>query len=281
MFDGLREAHEPYRHLATQAALAFLATKSPFLAKAAPKLVRPLRYAMQTYEPHLFGHAVWMLAKLLRSHPRVGRALRPHLTHFLGYMGLFRGLGQTVHLPPPFCVAPAGSFTGRETAATSKIRACPVCSAPLDKDAVRLARMALDAAARNGNAHRLNDPQPVPSPPRSPAKGRKCEKVGGRWVWQLALPCARWPGTTALALPSSPCLGLARAARCVACTALACDTAQHARARTRTGAPADAHRRHARAHGSAGRARVARDRAQDHPALHVFQPPRVNGRRRR
>ncbi|KAG1675463.1 hypothetical protein FOA52_001762 [Chlamydomonas sp. UWO 241] len=177
MFDGLREGHEPYRHLATQAALEFLATKSPFLAKAAPKLVRPLRYAMQTYEPHLFGHAVWMLAKLLRSHPRVGRALRPHLKHFLGYMGLFRQLSQTVHLPPPFCVAPAGSFSGRETAATSKVRACHVCSAPLDKDAVRANRTALDTVACQGNAHKLNEPQPEPAPPRSPAKGRKCGKV--------------------------------------------------------------------------------------------------------
>eukprot|EP00955_Chlamydomonas_euryale_P101158 365326-Chlamydomonas_euryale.AAC.11 len=60
---GLREGHEPYRHLATQAALAFLATGSPHIVKAAPRLVQPLRYGMQTYEPHLFGHAVHMLRK--------------------------------------------------------------------------------------------------------------------------------------------------------------------------------------------------------------------------
>ncbi len=60
---GLREGHEPYRHLATQAAQAFLDTGAPHLPAAAPELVRPLRLALQTYEPSLVGHAVLMLQR--------------------------------------------------------------------------------------------------------------------------------------------------------------------------------------------------------------------------
>lgn len=63
MFDGLREGHEPWRHLATQASLAFLATGSPHLVVAAPRLAKPLRLGLQTYEPHLVGHAVDMLKR--------------------------------------------------------------------------------------------------------------------------------------------------------------------------------------------------------------------------
>jgi hypothetical protein len=60
---GLREGHEPYRHLATQAAIAFLETRSPHLLKAGPALVKPLRLALQTYEPSLVGHALLMLQR--------------------------------------------------------------------------------------------------------------------------------------------------------------------------------------------------------------------------
>jgi hypothetical protein len=60
---GLREGHEPYRHLATQAACAFLDTRSPHLVKAVPALVKPLRLALQTYEPALVGHALLMLQR--------------------------------------------------------------------------------------------------------------------------------------------------------------------------------------------------------------------------
>ena len=63
MFDGLREGHEPWRHLATQASLAFLATGSPHLVAAASRLAKPLRLGLQTYEPHLVGHAVDMLKR--------------------------------------------------------------------------------------------------------------------------------------------------------------------------------------------------------------------------
>jgi hypothetical protein len=60
---GLRDGHEPYRHLATQAANAFIATQSPHVAAAVPLLVKPLRLALQMYEPSLVGHALVMLQK--------------------------------------------------------------------------------------------------------------------------------------------------------------------------------------------------------------------------
>lgn len=63
MYAGLREGHEPYRHLATITAQVFLDTGSPFIVKAVPKLVRPLRLGLQTYEPHLAGHMMYMLQK--------------------------------------------------------------------------------------------------------------------------------------------------------------------------------------------------------------------------
>lgn len=60
---GLREGHEPYRHLATQAVTAFCDTGSPALAAAVPSLIRPLRLALQTYEPSLVGHALLLLQR--------------------------------------------------------------------------------------------------------------------------------------------------------------------------------------------------------------------------
>ncbi|KAF5827744.1 hypothetical protein DUNSADRAFT_150 [Dunaliella salina] len=61
MFDGLREGHEPYRHLATEAVHAFLRTRSPHLKAAATECLPGLRLALQTYEPSLVGHALLML----------------------------------------------------------------------------------------------------------------------------------------------------------------------------------------------------------------------------
>jgi hypothetical protein len=60
---GLREGHEPYRRLATLAMREFLATRSPHLAAAVPVVTRALRLALQTYEPHLVGHALLMLQR--------------------------------------------------------------------------------------------------------------------------------------------------------------------------------------------------------------------------
>lgn len=60
---GLREGHEPYRHLATHAMMAFLDTKSPHLVAAVPAVASALRLALQTYEPHLLGHALLMLQR--------------------------------------------------------------------------------------------------------------------------------------------------------------------------------------------------------------------------
>jgi hypothetical protein len=59
----MREGHEPYRHLATHAANAFLKTRSSLLVKAAPLLARPIRLGLQTYEPHLVGHMISMLKR--------------------------------------------------------------------------------------------------------------------------------------------------------------------------------------------------------------------------
>mmetsp|Transcript_34291 Transcript_34291/g.101891 ORF Transcript_34291/g.101891 Transcript_34291/m.101891 type:complete len:161 (-) Transcript_34291:45-527(-) len=119
-----------------------------------------------------------MLRKLLLSHPKVAPALRPHFSHFLGYMGLFRLFKYDVQLPPPFCCIPAGSFTGRETTLTLKVRSCPVCHAPLNKDAVAASRAALEMAARAGNAHLLNLKEDPVATKRNPVKGRKSKKMG-------------------------------------------------------------------------------------------------------
>jgi hypothetical protein len=42
----------------------------------------------------------------------VGKALVPYLKRLLPTIGLFRTKHFVVHLPPPFCVGVAGSFTG-------------------------------------------------------------------------------------------------------------------------------------------------------------------------
>lgn len=153
MFDGLREGHEPYRHLATQACLAFLETGSPHLIAAGPKSVKPMRLALQTYEPHLVGHMLTIIKRLLRSHPGVGPALCPHFPHLLPYMALFRPRRFNLHLPPPFCLPPCGSFTGRGDAPEAGGRACKVCGAPVDKSFDMKKRYAAAHEARAGNAH--------------------------------------------------------------------------------------------------------------------------------
>ena len=175
MFDGLREGHEPHRHLATQAAIAFLETGSPHLITAVPGLVKPLRLAMQTYEPHLVAHACNMLCRLIKSHPKVGPALRPHFKRFLPYLGLFRPRCMTVHLPPPFCLPPCGSFTGRGDAPEAGGRSCGVCGAPVDRtyDAAMKAKETL--AARAANAH-LMDKDVKTGEAKHPLKGRWSKK---------------------------------------------------------------------------------------------------------
>lgn len=84
----------------------------------------------QTYEPSLVGHALLMAQRYLRSHPKAGAALVPHLKQLLPAMALFRKKPFVVHLPPPFCVGAAGSFTGegggggRRGGPHSRSRAC-------------------------------------------------------------------------------------------------------------------------------------------------------------
>ena len=175
MFDGLREGHEPYRHLATQAAIAFLETESPYLSAAVPGLVKPLRLAMQTYEPHLVAHAMFMLGRLIKSHPKVGPALRPHFKRFLPYMALFRPRNITVHLPPPFCLPPCGSFTGRGDAPEAGGRSCGICGTPVDRAYDRAKSAKETLAARAENAHLL-DVDVVTGEAKHPAKGRWSKK---------------------------------------------------------------------------------------------------------
>ncbi|KAJ9529293.1 hypothetical protein QJQ45_007974 [Haematococcus lacustris] len=155
----LREGHEPYRHLASQAALAFLATRSPHLVSALPSLVPPLRLALQTYEPSLVGHALLMLQRLLRAHPGVGSALAPHLRHLLPVLALFRRRHFELQLPPPFCLAPAGSFTGSGLAPEAGARKCTVCGYPVDKEVASQQARAQFQAAAEANPHLLDSPR--------------------------------------------------------------------------------------------------------------------------
>ena len=70
---GLREGHEPFRLLATEAAMAFLRTRSLHLRAAAPACVPALRAALQTYEPSLAGHALLMLQRWVCARACMGR----------------------------------------------------------------------------------------------------------------------------------------------------------------------------------------------------------------
>ncbi|KAJ9529512.1 hypothetical protein QJQ45_013865 [Haematococcus lacustris] len=156
---GLREGHEPYRHLASQAVLAFLASRSPHLVSALPSLVPPLRLALQTYEPSLVGHALLMMQRLLRAHPGVGSALAPHLRHLLPVLALFRRRHFELQLPPPFCLAPAGSFTGSGLAPEAGARKCTVCGYPVDKEVASQQARAQFQAAAEANPHLLDSPR--------------------------------------------------------------------------------------------------------------------------
>ena len=50
--------------------------------------------------------------RLLNSHPQVGRALAPHLKHFLPVIALVKDQQLALSLPPPHCCAATGSFSG-------------------------------------------------------------------------------------------------------------------------------------------------------------------------
>lgn len=175
MWHGLREGHEPYRHLATKALQAFLDTQSPYIVEAIKDLIQPLTLAFQTYEPHLVGHMLLMLQHLLKSHPGVAPALQPYLVRILPYLGLFRPKNFTLHLPPPFCLPSSGSFTGNGIACKSGKRKCGVCGCPVDKDLDAERRQQRAEMARKGNAHLLEDAIPAHQP-RNPLKGRRSEK---------------------------------------------------------------------------------------------------------
>jgi len=63
MLEGVRDGHEPFRFLATQAALELCATRSRHLPKSAAAAARPLRLALNTMEPSLFGTALLLLQR--------------------------------------------------------------------------------------------------------------------------------------------------------------------------------------------------------------------------
>lgn len=90
LMEGVREGHEPFRRLATNAVMELLDTRSEHLLPALPKCVLPLKRALETYEPSLVGHAMLVLQAVLAAHPGAGRVLTPYYGHFCPIMGLFR-----------------------------------------------------------------------------------------------------------------------------------------------------------------------------------------------
>ena len=175
MYEGLREGHEPFRHLATNAAMAFLSTQSQFIVDSVERLMKPINLALSTYEPHLVGHMLTMIQGLLKSHPGVGPAFRPHLDKILPYLALFRPRNFTLHLPPPFCLPSSGSFTGNGVPPKSGARTCGVCGCPVDKDLKALKEKQKMEEQRNLNAHLMDEPVSQHKS-RNPLNGRKSKK---------------------------------------------------------------------------------------------------------
>lgn len=60
---GLREGHEPYRFLATQAAIQMLSQQSEHILAAAALLISPIKLALNTLEPSLVGNMLLMLQR--------------------------------------------------------------------------------------------------------------------------------------------------------------------------------------------------------------------------
>ena len=110
--------------------------------------------------------------RLILSHPGVGPALRPFLPKMLPYLALFRPRNFTVHLPPPFCLPPCGSFTGRGDAPEAGSRSCAVCGIPVDREYDNGAQAKQAMAARAANAHLMEQELP---------KGTSKHPVKGRW----------------------------------------------------------------------------------------------------
>ena len=175
MYEGLREGHEPYRHLATCAANAFLKTESNYIVDAVERLMKPITLGLQTYEPHLVGHMLLMLQTLLKSHPSVGPTFRPFLHKILPYLALFRPRNFSLHLPPPFCLPSTGSFSGRGAPPKSGARTCNVCGHPVDKETKVLRQQLRAEDARKKNAHLLDESVPEYTP-KNPLNGRKSKK---------------------------------------------------------------------------------------------------------
>ncbi|MEW5316788.1 MAG: hypothetical protein WDW38_008138 [Sanguina aurantia] len=175
MFDGLREGHEPYRHLATSAATAFLATGSPHLLHAVPALVAPLKLGLNTCSPPLVGHTLLVIQRLLLSHPRMGPHLAPHYKHLLPVMALFRSTAAQLDLPPPFCVGPTGSFTGTGSDPEASSRSCPVCGSPVDKE--HASRVARASAMRQQDSNAALADKPLPRvTKRNALQGRRSKR---------------------------------------------------------------------------------------------------------
>ena len=175
MYEGLREGHEPYRHLATCAAKAFLKTESSYIVDAVDRLMKPITLGLQTYEPHLVGHMLMMVQALLRSHPAFGPTFRPFLPKILPYLALFRPRSFMLHLPPPLCIPSTGSFAGTGVSSKSGSRTCNVCEHPIDKETKALRQQAKAEEARRQNAHLFDESLPQRNP-RYPLNGRKSKK---------------------------------------------------------------------------------------------------------
>lgn len=130
--EGVREQHEPFRLLAFKAALEMIEHGDGKVTAVLDRLVRPLRAGLNTFQPAIVAHVLYLLCKMLareRAHG-FGLALAPHLKRLIPPINLLRTSGVGVFVPSPRCLPMSGSMTGRgpppRTAANLKCLHCGV-----------------------------------------------------------------------------------------------------------------------------------------------------------
>ena len=169
---GAREGHEPHRHLATELIKAllnvgehFLRANKPaamlrlrtrLLLPCLPDLVHPIRLALNTFEPHLVGHMLTLVQRLLKSHPAAGKILAPSFGKWLPAVSVFWGRHESVMLPPPVCLPATASRDGaRRLCCFLALPCCAASSARMRTKPHALQRGSLMQCLLNADAVRM------------------------------------------------------------------------------------------------------------------------------
>jgi hypothetical protein len=89
-FDGLREKHDPYRHLAIQGTFEMLEKGGSKVLPVIPQVIIPIKTALNSRDPDVICVMLKMLQKLVSCGDMIGEALVPYYRQILPVLNIFK-----------------------------------------------------------------------------------------------------------------------------------------------------------------------------------------------